>query len=128
MKTGRSYKRIVMLAVVAILAMSILIPAATYASDVGRRNTAIGLAGLSAVLLSNGKTGAGLVAAAGAAVAFDRYNDDRDDHGWSRHHRHHRFNDRDRDRDRDRDHDRRWDRDRDHDSNRDRDNRDRGRW
>jgi hypothetical protein len=47
------------------------------ASSKGRRNTAIGLGALAAYGLLSGKTGTGLLAAAGAAYAYKRYNDAR---------------------------------------------------
>lgn len=68
----KSKARVTILAIVAILLMALLAPAVSYASPVGNRNTAIGLAGLSAVLFANGKTVPGVIAAAGAGIALNR--------------------------------------------------------
>lgn len=110
MKLNRSYKMMMVVAVVAALAMTLIMPVATYASESGHRNTALALTGLSAYLLSNGRTGAGLLSAAGAAIAWDQADRDRyDGYGYF-------------DRDRGRfDRDDNWNRDRDRDHNRDRD-------
>jgi hypothetical protein len=56
--------------------LSISAPGA-HASSKGRRNTAIGLGALAAYGLLSGKTGAGLLAGAGAAYAYKRYRDSR---------------------------------------------------
>ena len=70
MRFSRFYKRTTVVAIVAVMAMMLAIPAATYASESGHRNTALVLSGLSAILLSNGKTGAGLLSAAGALTCL----------------------------------------------------------
>lgn len=107
-----------MIAMIAILALTLMVPLASYASVEGRRNTAAVLTGATAYFLSKGETEAGIASAFGAIVAWDRYGDARDDRRFDRHRRYYyRDYDRDRDRDRDRfrDRDYRWDRDRDRD-------------
>ncbi|MDO8588839.1 MAG: hypothetical protein Q7T82_17555 [Armatimonadota bacterium] len=122
MTMNRSATRVLGITLVAVLALTIMAPLASFAGSEGRRNTAIALTGASVYFLSKGKTGAGLASAAGAILAWDRYSDFRDDrffrHRRFRHHRdrhHYYFRDRDRDRDWDRDRHRdwRWDWDRD---------------
>jgi hypothetical protein len=71
----RSTTRILVVAMIAVLALAMLAPAASYASRIGSRNTALGLAGLSGYYFANGKTGAGLAAAAGALIAADNASD-----------------------------------------------------
>jgi|GEM_PF-3182532 len=69
--------RALILVIVAVLAITILAPVSSFASSEGRRNTAIGLAGVAAFLLASGKTVPGLIAAAGSGYAFNRYNQER---------------------------------------------------
>jgi hypothetical protein len=70
-----STTRILVVAIIAVLALAMLAPTASYASRVGSRNTALGLAGLSGYLFANGRTGAGVAAAAGALIAADDARD-----------------------------------------------------
>src|SRR5436190_1029851 len=49
------------------------------ASSKGRKNTLLGLGALAAYELLRGKTGTGLLAGAGAAYAYKKYNDARRD-------------------------------------------------
>lgn len=116
MRLNRARMRVLMLAMAAVFALMVLASVASFAGREGRINTAATLTGVSAYLLSKGKTEAGLLTAVGAAIAWDNVND-RD------HHRRYYYRDRDcrdrdryyyRDRDRwyyDRDRDRRYDRD-----------------
>jgi hypothetical protein len=67
-----------------VFAIVALIPAASFASVKGRKNTAIGLGALSIFELARGHTGTGLVVGAGAAYAYKRYSD-------TKHHKHHRY-------------------------------------
>lgn len=71
----QSTTRILVVAIIAVLALAMLAPTASYASRIGSRNTALGLAGLSGYYFANGKTGAGLAAAAGALIAADNASD-----------------------------------------------------
>lgn len=73
----RSKVRTIILAVVAAIIMTVLIPATSFASTTGRRNTAIGLTGLAAYLLIRGNTAPGLAAAAGAGYAWNRVDQGR---------------------------------------------------
>lgn len=66
--------RVIILAVAVSMAISMLAPLASFAGATGRRNTAIGVTGAAAYLLLKHKTGPGLVAAGGAAYAWNRYN------------------------------------------------------
>jgi hypothetical protein len=78
MRMNSSTARILVVALVAMMAMTIAIPIASYAGNAGSRNTALVLGGLSAYLFANGKTGAGLASAVGAAIALSA-SSDRDD-------------------------------------------------
>ena len=62
-----------LLAIVA--SLGLLLPSAALASSKGRKNTAIGLTGVAGYQLLRGKTTTGLIAGAGAAYAWKRYND-----------------------------------------------------
>jgi hypothetical protein len=62
---------------VASLAAGLAMPGAALAGSSGRRNTAIGVTGLSAYELLRGHTTTGLVAGAGAAYAWKRASDAR---------------------------------------------------
>ena len=100
MSANGSNKRMIVFMVIALLAMTVLIPVAGNASRSGRVNTAVGLTGLSAYWLANGRTTPGLLAAAGAAIAWDNVAD-RDDYlyfgyGRPRHYYYGRDWDRDR--------------------------------
>ena len=75
--------RYISLLVLTIFAVVALLPAATFASVKGRRNTALGLGAISIYNLAKGRTGTGLLFGAGAAYAYKRYADQRD-------HKHHR--------------------------------------
>ena len=66
-------------------ALAVVSPA--HASRSGRKNTALGISGLALYELARGNTGAGLLAGAGAAYAWNQYNQS---HRW--HSRHHAFN------------------------------------
>lgn len=113
MYVKRSGARVLTLVVIAILAMALLGPVASYASTAGTRNTAAILTGIAAYELSRGNAGPGLLAAAGAGVAWGRYQDSRDRERYRDRYyyggRSYGYYD-NRCRDRDRDHD--WDRDR----------------
>ena len=63
----------------AFLLGSLLIPRDAQASAKGRRNTAIALGAIAAHQLLTGKTRNGIIAGAGAAYAYKRYNDARKD-------------------------------------------------
>lgn len=111
MSRQKSSARVLMFVIVAVFALTVLAPIASYAGSEGKRNTAVGLAGLSAYLLIKGKTVPGLVTAAGAGYAYDRYQKERDEERYrdrygyyrdgKRYDDHNRYYDRDRDRDRD---------------------------
>jgi hypothetical protein len=118
--------RVMMIAVVAVLALSIMAPMATYARSRGDQGAAIGLGVLGGVLLGSGKTTPGLLALAGAALVYGQSQNDRDRHydrdryyGGSGFYGNAYFsgNNRGRDWNRDRDHDRSWDRGRGHNDN-----------
>ncbi len=93
-----SRRRTFVLALAAVLAMTILVPIASYASPEGNRNTAIGLAGAAAYLLIKGKTLPGVAAAAGAAYAYNRSQkerqEQRDRDRWGYYGDRYRYNDR----------------------------------
>lgn len=63
------------LVVLAAVAMSVLAPTASFASEKGRRNTAIGLTAFAAYQLLRGNTTTGIVAGAGAYYAWKRAKD-----------------------------------------------------
>jgi hypothetical protein len=77
--------RYIALVVLTIFAMVALLPAATFASVKGRRNTAIGLGAISIYNLARGKTGTGLLFGAGAGYAYKRYANQRDKRKHRRH-------------------------------------------
>jgi hypothetical protein len=62
-----------------ILASSLALPGTAYASSKGRKNTAIALGAIAVHQLLTGKTTNGLIAGAGAAYAYKRYEDARKD-------------------------------------------------
>jgi hypothetical protein len=119
------------LAIVAILLMTIAIPLASNASTTGRRNTAIGLTAVAAYLLIRGNTVPGILAAGGAAYGWNRYSHARRDDSYRSRYGYYGdpgygyYGNRDRDRDRDRFDNRRSDHGRDRDRDRFHDN---GRW
>jgi hypothetical protein len=62
-----------------ILVSSLALPGTAYASSKGRKNTAIALGAIAVHQLLTGKTTNGLIAGAGAAYAYKRYEDARKD-------------------------------------------------
>ena len=58
------------------MALTLLVPTVAVAQT-GRRNTAVVTTAAAIYALARGDTGLGLLAAAGAFVAWDRYNDSR---------------------------------------------------
>jgi hypothetical protein len=78
--------RHIAMVVVTVFAVLALLPAATFASVKGRRNTAIGLGAASLYSLSRGRTGTGLLLGAGAAYSYKRYANER-----NRKHHHRRY-------------------------------------
>lgn len=79
MSVSKHRARTLLLAIVSLFIMSLMLPLASQASSRGSRNTAIGLAGVAAILLAKGKTLPGVVAAVGAGIA---YNDSQRGRGW----------------------------------------------
>lgn len=121
MDSGRFNVRVLTLTVVATMLATLFLPLASFAGSEGRRNTAIGLAGVAAYLLVKGKTTSGLATAAGAGYAYKRYQDERRDEQYRD--RYGYYGSRDRGyyyggRDRDRDRDCRVERGRNYDSGR----------
>ena len=78
MYVNKCSKSVLKLVVIAVLAMALLVPIAGYASTSGTANTAAILTGIAAYELSRGNTGPGLLAAAGAGIAWGRHQDSRD--------------------------------------------------
>ncbi len=92
MKFRRS-TRIVLLAVAAVLSLTLLAPLASFASSKGKKNVAIGLGVVSAYYLIKGKTLPGLVAGAGAYYMYKQSQNDRQHERWAsyREHRNNRY-------------------------------------
>ena len=115
----RRITRTALITLSVILAMTVLTSLGACAGKTGRLNTAILLDSATVYFLAHDKPGAALLTAAGAAYAWDRYDDSRrsDRCGDRRYY----YRDDNWDRDRSRDRDRRSDRDRDRGRDRDRD-------
>lgn len=73
--------RLLAMAVTAVMALSILAPMASFASAKRDKQIAVGLAAVSAYMLVKGKTGPGLLAAAGAAYMYKKSK--KDGANWS---------------------------------------------
>jgi hypothetical protein len=82
----RNGARMLALTLAAVFGLVTLLPMVSYAGTAGRRNTTLGLGAAAIYLLAKGKTGSGLVAAAGTAYAYKRYRDS------ARHKRHYSYN------------------------------------
>jgi uncharacterized membrane protein YebE (DUF533 family) len=79
------------------LASSFALPGAASASTNGRKNTAIALGAIAVQQLLTGKTTTGLLAGAGAAVAYQKYEDaKKNEDRYDRYHRRYTYNRRDR--------------------------------
>lgn len=70
-------RQITVLMMLTAFASTLIAPMAVQAGSIGRRNTAIAGTAATIYLLAKGKTGTGLLAAAGTAYAWKRYNDSR---------------------------------------------------
>jgi hypothetical protein len=79
--------RLVWSAVALVFLLTVIAPAALFASVKGRKNTAIGLGAAAVYSLSRGHTGTGVALAAGSAYAYKRYKDKKHHKHTTRHRR-----------------------------------------